>query len=276
MMKSSSDSANAEARFDLQRRPAGRNCAMQNLWGGLGVVIFCVMIVPARAAEVNVYAASSLTDALKEIAAAYKTETGVRVSFNFAASSLLARQIEEGAPADLFFSADEAKMDALQKAGLVRAETRRDLLSNSLVIVASSESNLKIESPADLLQADKIVLADPRAVPAGIYAREYLTKAGLWEKLQPKLVPTENVRSALAAVESGNADVGFVYKTDAQISTKVRVIFEIPAESGPAIRYPIAMLKQAKELEVAAGLLRYLESDSAGTVFEKYGFVVRR
>ena len=167
-------------------------------------------------------------------------------------------------------------MDALQKAGLVRAETRRDLLSNSLVIVASSESKLKIESPADLLQADKIMLADPSAVPAGIYAREYLTKAGLWEKLQPKLVPTENVRSALAAVESGNADVGFVYKTDAQISKEVRVIFEIPTESGPAIRYPIAMLKQAKELEAAAGLLRYLESDSARTVFEKHGFVVRR
>ena len=249
---------------------------MQSLWRGLGVVIFCVMIVPARAADVNVYAASSLTDALKEIAAAYKTETGVRVSFNFAASSLLARQIEEGAPADLFFSADEAKMDALQKAGLVRAETRRDLLSNSLVIVASSESKLKIESPADLLQPDKIVLADPRAVPAGIYTREYLTKAGLWEKLQPKLVPTENVRSALAAVESGNADVGFVYKTDAQISPKVQVIFEISTESGPAIRYPIAMLKQAKELEAATGFLRYLEGDSARTVFEKYGFVVRR
>jgi molybdate transport system substrate-binding protein len=230
------------------------------------------MIVPVRAAEVNVYAASSLTDALKEIAAAYKTETGVRVSFNFAASSLLARQIEEGAPADLFFSADEAKMDALQKAGLVRAETRRDLLSNSLVIVASSESKHRV---ADLLQADKIVLADPRAVPAGIYTREYLTKAGFWEKLQPKLVPTENVRSALAAVESGNADVGFVYKTDAQISPKAQVIFEIPAENGPAIRYPIAILKQAKELGATAGFLRYLESDSARTVFEKSDFVVR-
>src|SRR5262249_16190043 len=149
----------------------------------------------------------------------YEKQSSDKIVFNFAASSMLARQITERAPADIFFSADEAKMDDLQKAGLIVNDTRRDMLSKSLVIVVPNDSQLTIKTPENLLsKTQKIAVADPRAVPAGIYTKEYLSGIGLWDKLESKIVPTENVRAALAAVESGNVDAGFVYRTDADIS----------------------------------------------------------
>ncbi|MEP6937740.1 MAG: molybdate ABC transporter substrate-binding protein [Chthoniobacterales bacterium] len=229
-----------------------------------------------RAGEVQVFAASSLTDALKEIAENYARSGGERVGFNFAASSLLARQIEERAPADIFFSADEEKMNALQKAGLIVPETRRDLLSNSLVLVTLHDSKVQISAVEQLESLGRIAVANPRSVPAGIYAREYLTAAGIWGKLEPKLVPTENVRAALAAVESGNVDAGFVYKTDANISKKVKVVFSVPAGAGPRIEYPVALVKESANRSAAEKFLRYVESEAALQVFEKFGFVVKR
>ena len=210
-----------------------------------------------NAAEVNVYAAASLTDVLKEIAVNYEKQNSDKIVFNFAASSILARQITERAPADIFFSADEAKMDDLQKAGLIVNDTRRDMLSNSLVIVVPNDSRLTITSPV------------------GIYTKEYLSGLGLWEKIESKIVPTENVRAALAAVESGNVDAGFVYKTDADISKKVKIAFSVPAEKGPAIRYPIALVKEAQNKSAAENFLRYLQSDNARKLFERYGFIVK-
>ena len=192
----------------------------------MSVLILTAMLAVCRVngAEVNVSAAASLTDVMKEIASAYEKESGDNILFNFGASSLLARQIIERAPADMFISADEAKMDELEKAGLIATETRRDLLSNLLVIVVPYDSKLGIASPEELVtKSQKIAVADARAVPAGIYTKEYLTQLGLWQKLEPKIVPTENVRAALAAVESGNVDAGFVYATDAKISSKVRI-----------------------------------------------------
>jgi len=192
----------------------------------ISVLILTAMLAVCNVngAEVNVYATASLTDVMKEIASAYEKESGDKILFNFGASNLLARQIIERAPADIFICADEAKMDELAKAGLIATETRRDLLSNLLVIVVPSDSKLVIASPEELVtKSQKIAVADPRAVPAGIYTKEYLTRLGLWQKLEPKIVPTENVRAALAAVESGNVDAGFVYKTDANISSKVRI-----------------------------------------------------
>lgn len=233
-------------------------------------------ISSTQSAEVTVYAASSLTDALKEITQLYELQSHDHITFNFAASSLLARQIEERAPADIFFSADEEKMDQLQKAGLINSETRRDLLGNSLVVVAPNESSLQIHALGELVEKTaKLAVANPRTVPAGIYTRDHLTTIGLWEKLEPKVVPTENVRAALAAVESGNVDAGFVYKTDANISKKVKVIFSVPIESGPAIRYPLALLAEAKNGAAAAKFLAYLEGEEARAVFEKFGFVVK-
>jgi len=230
----------------------------------------------ANAAEVNVYAAASLTDVLKEIAVNYEQQSSDKIVFNFGASGLLARQITEHAPADIFFSADEAKMDELQKAGLIVTETRRDLLSNSLVVIVPNDSSLAIASPEQLLsKTQKIAIADPRAVPAGIYTKEYLSGIGLWEKLESKMVPTENVRAALAAVESGNVDAGFVYKTDANISKKVKIAFSVSIEKGPAIRYPVAIIKEGKNNAATEGFLRYLESANARKLFERYGFIVK-
>ena len=235
--------------------------------------------VPAiclNAATINVFAAASLTDSLKEIAAAYEKQTGDKVLFNFGASSFLARQIEEGAPAGIFFSADEARMDGLEKKGLIVKETRKSRLSNSLVIVVASEKGAPIENPGDLAtdKVKRLALAEPRTVPAGIYAREYLQKQKLWSEVEAKVVPTENVRAALAAVEAGNAEAGIVYKTDAAISKKVKVAYEVRASDSPAIRYPMAMVKETRELEAAKRLLKHLDSEEAGRVFEKFGFIV--
>jgi molybdate transport system substrate-binding protein len=231
---------------------------------------------PATAAEVTVFAAASLTDALKEIAIAYETATGDKVVFNFGASSMLARQIQEGAPADLFFSADEAKMDGLEKSGLVAKGTRRSLLSNTLVIVVPADSTLKIDSPEDLATAKVrvLALAEPQSVPAGIYAKEWLQSQKLWSRVSDKVVPTENVRAAMAGVESGNADAGIVYKTDAGISKKVRIAYEVPAASGPKISYPLAVIAESKHQEAARRLLAYLESPPAFAVFRRFGFLI--
>ena len=175
----------------------------------ISVLILTAMLAVCNVngAEVNVYAAASLTDVMKEIAFAYERESSDKTLFNFGASSLLARQIIERAPADIFISADEAKMDELTKAGLIATETRRDLLSNLLVIVVPSDSKLVIASPEELVtKSQKIAVADPRAVPY-------------------RYLPVERnaFSSQLAAVESGNVDAGFVYETDANISSKVRI-----------------------------------------------------
>jgi molybdate transport system substrate-binding protein len=231
-----------------------------------------------HAANIHVFAAASLTESLKEIAATYKKQTGDKVVFNFGASSFLARQIEEGAPADIFFSADEAKMDGLDTKGLIVKDTRKSRLSNALVIVVATENRAAIETPKDLAtdKVRRLALAEPRTVPAGIYAKEYLQKQKLWPAVQTKVVPTGNVRAALSAVEAGNAEAGIVYKTDAAISKKVKIAYEVPASDSPAISYPTAVVKEAKEVEGAKRFLKYLDSDEAGGVFEKFGFIVRK
>lgn len=232
----------------------------------------------ARAADIYVSAAASLTDVLKEIAIPYEKQSGDNLVFNFAASSMLARQIEEGAPADLIFSADEAKLDALEKEGLLLPETRKSVLSNTLVIVVPNDSTVNFNSAKDLAGPDikKIAVGEPSSVPAGIYARKYLDKLGIWQKLADKIVPVESVRAALAAVESGNVDAGIVYKTDALISNKVKIAYEVPASEGPAISYPLAVLKEAKSPDAAKKLAAYLESAPAEAVFEKYGFLLKQ
>jgi molybdate transport system substrate-binding protein len=244
--------------------------------GATFILAVALALPTANGAEVNVYAAASLTDALKEIAVNYEKQSSDKIVFNFGASSLLARQIIEQAPASVFFSADEAKMDDVQRAGLIVTESRRDLLSNSLIIIVPNDSNLAITAPDQLVdKTQKIAIPDPRAVPAGIYTKEYLSTIGLWEKLEPKMVPTENVRAALAAVESGNVDAGFVYKTDANISKKVKIAFSVPIETGPAIRYPVAIVKEGQNNAAAESFLRYLESGNARKLFERYGFIVK-
>jgi molybdate transport system substrate-binding protein len=245
----------------------------------LSAIIFTTVFLLAAAdihcAEVIVSAAASLRDALKEIAASYEKQSGDKIIYNFSASSLLARQIEAGAPVDIFFSADEARMDQLQNKDLLLKETRQSRLSNSLVVVVPSGSS--IAGPEDLRtrKVKRLALADPRTVPAGIYAKEYLQKKNLWPAIQDKIIPTENVRAALAAVEGGNADAAVVYKTDALISKKVKVAYEVPPAQTPNISYCMAVLKEARSREAARKFLQYLASDPAGKVFQKYGFLLR-
>lgn len=236
-----------------------------------------LVITNARAEQLTVLAASSLTDAMKEIAPLYQKETGNEMRLSFGASSMLERQIEEGAPADVFLSADELKMDTLEKAGVLVPGTRHPLLGNTLVIVIPSDSQLQIHSAADLAnnnEIKKIAISQPSAVPVGVYSKEYLSKLGLWEKVESKVVPTENVRASLAAVESGNVQAGFVYKTDMLISDKVKSALEIPAREGPKISYPVAALKGTRDLEAAKKLVDYLRSEAALNIFKKYGFKV--
>ncbi len=235
-----------------------------------------LLSVRAEAAALTVHAAAILTDALKEVAADYQQERGVTVRLNFDASSILARQIEEGAPGDLFISADEAKMDQLAKKSLLAPGTRRTLLTNTLVVVVPQESRLSLGSAADLAGSavKKIAVAQPSTVPAGIYTKAYLTKVHLWEEIAPKVVPTQNVRAALAAVESGNVEAGFVYKTDALISQRVKIALEISAADGPAITYPVAVLAGSSDLAAAKDFLAYLNGQKARATFQKYGFAL--
>lgn len=242
-------------------------------------LLFLTLLVsaaPLCAAELTVHAAASLTDALKELAPVYEKTSGDKLFFNFAASSALARQIQEGAPGDIFFSADEAKMDTLDKAGLVAPGTRENLLGNTLVFVVPFDSKIAIASAADLAKPEikKIAIGEPSTVPAGVYTKEYLTQLGLWDKLLPKMTPTENVRAALAAVESGNVEAGAVYKTDALISRKVRIACEVPAAEGPKIVYPAAALKESKSPAQARKFLSFLAGGEARAVFQKYGFTL--
>ncbi len=250
----------------LQRCSAALSIAI-SLAGGLPTL---------RAGEIYVSAAASLTDVLNELSLPYEKASGDKLIFNYGASSLLARQIQEGAPADVFFSADEPKMDSLQSAGLIADNSRRSLLGNSLVVVVPVDGGMPIAAPADLAgeKFKRIAVAEPSSVPAGLYTREFLTKLGLWEKILPKVVPTENVRAALAAVGSGNADAGWVYKTDAPISKQVRVALEIPAADGPRITYPLAVIKSSKNPEAAKKFADYLAGAEAKKVFAKNGFTV--
>lgn len=224
-----------------------------------------------------VFAAASLTDALGEIGRSWRGPEGTRVVFNFGGSGLLARQIKEGAPADLFLSADEIQVDALEKAGLIAPGTRKSVLSNALVVVVPADSRMKISFEGDLAErgVQRIALAEPSSVPAGVYSKKFLESVGLWAAVAPKVIPTENVRAVLAAVESGNVDAGIVYKTDALISKKVTIAFEVPASRGPSISYPFALVKGAPNEKSARAFLEHLASKEARVVFAKYGFGFR-
>ena len=241
-------------------------------------LVLVLMLFATRslgATEINVFAAASLMDSLKEIAAKYEKQSGDKIIFNLGASSTLARQIEAGAPADIFFSADEAKMDQLAQKGLIDTTTRKSRLGNALVIVVATNSTLKLDSPQALTNAalEKIALADPKAVPAGVYAKQWLEKLQLWSAVEPKVVPTDNVRAALAAVAVGNVEASIVYKTDAGVSRKLQIAYEVPAADAPKISYPVALVKASKQTDAAKKFLNYLDSKDAGDIFKKFGFV---
>jgi molybdate transport system substrate-binding protein len=226
---------------------------------------------------VTVYGAASLTNVLQELGDRFTQSTGVPVRLSFAASSALARQIEAGAPADLFFSADQDWMDYLEQRGIIRKSTRRDLLGNRLALVAPAAStlSLKIEPHFGLraaLGAERLATGDPDMVPVGRYARAALTSLGVWNEVADRLVPAENVRSALMFVARGEAPLGIVYETDARIDSTVRIVGLFPLNSHPPITYPVALTRSASV--EAARFLEYLRGAEARAAFEKFGFIV--
>ncbi len=223
-----------------------------------------------------VSAAVSLTGVLDTLVADHERRTGTAVELNLSASTVLAAQIIAGAPVDLFISADLFQMDRVAAAGLIRAETRVDLLSNQLVIVMPADTAAAVTSSATLLEPvfGRIAVGDPAGVPVGVYARAYLEAVGLWDALRDRMVPTRSARAALATVETGAVDAGIVYRTDAMSSNDVRVVFEVPVAEGPAIAYPAALTTLATNPKAAERLLAYLQGPDARVVFEQAGFIV--
>jgi molybdate transport system substrate-binding protein len=232
---------------------------------------------PSAPVEIVVYAAASLRDVLQQLAPACEKALGTRLVFNFGASNDLARQIEAANKADVFLSADEDWIDHVAQAGLVDAPSRRSLLSNRLVVVGASGSALRIGSAGDLGSPAirRVALANPEAVPAGKYARAWLEKAGVWTSVSDRVVPLPDVRAALAAIESGAADVGIVYRTDAAISSKVKVLYEVPAVEGPRISYAVAALGKRPNVEAARRVVAWLDGPEAVAAFERSGFIVQ-
>jgi molybdate transport system substrate-binding protein len=227
---------------------------------------------------VTVLAAASLTDALEAVGDAYFEETGATVRFSFASSSTLARQIEAGAPAAIFVSANEEWMDYLAERGLIEADTRVAPIGNSLVLIAPADSPLTevtIDASLDLaglLGANgRLAVGDPAHVPAGQYAQAALEALGLWDAAEPRLAPALDVRGALALVERGEAPLGVVYATDANVAAGVRVVGVFPAETHAPVTYPFAILAGARTPD-AERFFAYATGERGLAVFERYGF----
>jgi molybdate transport system substrate-binding protein len=246
----------------------------------LVLLFLSIRFGPVHAAEpqrpqILVFAAASLTDALREIGDSYERVAPVRVAMSFDASSNMARQIEAGAPADVFFSADTPWMDYLEKRNLLRAGTRQNVLGNRLVLIAAAGSriDLKIAPHFPLLAAlgsGRLAIGDPESVPAGRYARTALSRLGLWDALEPRLALAENVRAALVYVARGEAPLGIVYATDALVERKVRVVDTFADDTHEPILYPVALTRFAKN--EASGFVTYLISSHGREIFARYGF----
>ncbi|MBL9009579.1 MAG: molybdate ABC transporter substrate-binding protein [Alphaproteobacteria bacterium] len=229
----------------------------------------------AQAARPVVFAAASLKGPLDEAAAAFRAESGVEVTISYAGSNALAKQIEEGAPAEIFISADEDWMNALQEKGLIRPETRIDLLANELALIAPVASTLSLTPAAGFpiaaaLGEGKLAMADPDAVPAGKYGKAALTALGVWDGVAANVARTENVRAALAFVAAGEASLGIVYVTDAKAEPRVKTLGVFPASSHDPILYPAALTRTATA--ASAQFLAYLRAEAATAIFAGAGF----
>jgi molybdate transport system substrate-binding protein len=252
-------------------------------FSGIGLLLWLSLFIsPSIAADaaklpLTVFAAASLTDALQELGNSFMKETSIAVRFSFAASSALARQIENGSPADVFFSADLEWMDYLQTRNLIQRDTRHDVLANRLVLIAPADSKIKLKIEphfplAATLGKGRLATGDPDAVPVGRYAREALTTLGIWNDVADRMVRADSVRSALAFVDRGEAPLGIVYETDALIDKHVRVVDVFPANSHLPIVYPIALTGAAKS--DAGRFVAYIRGPAGDAVFKAYGFTV--
>jgi molybdate transport system substrate-binding protein len=246
-------------------------------------VIFTTLVVllsgaATHAAErtLTVFAASSLTEVLEKVGSAYTKNTGVPVRFSFAASSALARQVESGAPADAFVSADQDWMNYLAQRNLIQPATRTNIVTNSLVLVAPADSRVQLRIAPRFALAQvlgrngRIAMGDPQTVPAGRYAKAALTSLGVWDSVTNRIIAADNVRTALNFVALGEAPLGIVYATDVRGNAKVRVVDTFPAGTHDPITYPAAATTRAGADAVA--FVRFLRSDEAQGIFREYGF----
>lgn len=237
-------------------------------------LLLAALRLGAAEVEVTIFAAASTTDVVQAVATAYQAERHVRVVTSFASSATLAKQIEQGAPADLFLSADQNWMEYLAKKQAIAHASRADLLGNEMVLVtpAAKPLTVRAEPGFDLAVAftGRMAIGDPASVPAGIYAKESLTALGWWDALQSRLSPAADVRAALKLVELGEADLGVVYATDAKASKRVAVAAVLPGTTHAPIRYPVALTVTARP--AAAAFLAYLRGPQARTVFARAGF----
>ncbi len=239
------------------------------------LLLFLLLLVgTAHSADLVVSAAASLTDAMNELKTDFeKHHPGDRVLCNYGASGSLARQIEGGAPVDVFVSASDGQMDRLQSANLVVADTRFDLLKNDIALVAPVDSRLGLKGFSDLVRARRISIGDPSFVPAGQYASEILKKAGLWEELAPRMVYGEDVRQVLEYVARGEVDAGIVFVTDAaMLPAKVKIVAKAPEDSHKPIVYPAAVLTRGDHHELGKQFLEFISGPEGRKVFTKYGF----
>ncbi|ALP38163.1 molybdenum ABC transporter substrate-binding protein [Paenibacillus sp. IHB B 3084] len=231
----------------------------------------------AETIELTISAAASLTDALKEIQHSYESiHTGIKLNFNFGGSGALEKQIEQGAPSDLFLSASTKNMKSLVDQQLIDTKKQKTWLTNELVAVIPADGTMNIASVTDLTKKEvkKVAIGIPESVPAGNYAQEALTKAKLWDTLQSKLVQAKDVRQVLQYVETGNADVGFVYKTDALTSQKAKIAFEVDPKTYSPVEYPIGIVKASKHIQEAEDFYAYLQSQESLNIMAKYGFTI--
>jgi molybdate transport system substrate-binding protein len=239
----------------------------------VGAALWLPGCARAQPPDLFVFVASSLSDVMSQLAGLHERHAGVRVRLNVAGSNFLARQIVEGADADVFISADAAQMDVVERAGRAVPGTRADLLTNRLAVVTPPASSLRVDGASDLASAavGRLALGNPDSVPAGVYARQWLERAGVWREVRDRVVPTLTVRSALAAVRSGSADVAVVFVTDAQSERGVKVAYEVPPAEAPAIRYPAAVVGERASARAAA-FLAFLRGPEASAVFTAAGF----
>jgi len=236
------------------------------------VVLAAVVAVPAQRREVLVSAAASLAEVMEKVGRAYEMRTGVRVVVNTGPSNTLARQILAGASADLFISADESQMDAVRSEIVVGS--RVNLLSNQLAIAVPADRPRSLESARNLTQPSfrRIAIGDPAAVPAGVYAKAFLQKLGIWEAVSARIVPSASVRAALAAVENGVADAAIVYRTDLAGAHRASLALTIPVADGPRIIYPAAVIRSGRDRDAATRLLTWLQGAEASGLFAAAGF----
>lgn len=223
--------------------------------------------------ELTVSAAASLKDALTEITTTFEKEnSNVNIVYNFGSSGSLQQQISQGAPVDLFFSAAEEKFDQLVKEGLIEKEKGIDLLGNEIVLVVPKNADKGINKFEDIGKSDKISIGTPESVPAGKYAKETLEKLNVWKSVEEKTVYAKDVRQVLTYVETGNVDAGIVYKTDALVSSKVKIVATANENTHTPIIYPVGLIKNSSHTKEAKLFYEYLQNEESKKTFEKYGF----